>query len=144
MLVRPDAPIRRAPRPGLIPLVLIALAWAAAAGAKDERGLETVGPPAPLSAEQRAQLAAKQLARIRTVPPPAPVVKAPEIVTIGEPTGVAVKAAPKPASLPAGPVPLDASEVRALELLRITLPIDVLRAAGLAKPESHGSSGVQR
>jgi len=137
-------PIGTRCRLALLPLIVIAFARAADCSAKDETGSYTAGPPAPLSAEQRAQLEAKRLARMQGVTPAVSTTKVREIVTIGEPTGVAIKAAPTPGPIAAGPVPLDVAEVRALELLRITLPIEVLRAAGLVKPESRGSSGVQR
>jgi len=121
---------------------LLALAWAATAAAKEETGSATAGPPAPLSFEQRSKLAAKRLATLRGTPPSIPVVKAPDIVTIGEPTDVTLKPAPAAATAPTGPVPLDPATARALQLLRVTLPVDVLRALGLAKPASGTTQGA--
>jgi hypothetical protein len=119
---------------------LLALAWAATAAAKEETGSATAGPPVSLSSEQRSKLAAKRLATLRGTPPSISVVKAPDIVTIGEPTGVTLKPAPA-AAASTGPVPLDPATARALQLLRVTLPVDVLRALGLAKPVSGRTQG---
>jgi hypothetical protein len=139
MHARTNRPLRRHAFPLLS--ALLALVWAATTAAKEETGSATAGPPAPLSFEQRSKLAAKGLATLRGTPPSISVAKAPDIVTIGEPTGVTLKPAPAAATAATGPVPLDPSTAQALQLLRVMLPVDALRALGLAKPGSGETQG---
>lgn len=147
---------RSLPLASLMLILLACAALAAADGAAPtapSKGPDvvTVGPPAVLSAEQRARIEAKRALNLAPAlrPAPAGTEKRPSVVTAPPASNGASPAAPSRKPLPGipslGPAPAAAPapsdevllDEAAIEAVRAALGLDLSRAAGLVKsPES--------
>jgi hypothetical protein len=126
-------------KPHVVAVALLTLALAApgapARAEKDVKSVSTSGPPVALSAEQLAQIAAKQLQTTMAARPQAPVEKQTPVVTILSSNPGSGSLKPAGASATARPQTVD--EVRArlmtIDLVRAILGPSLSAQAGLVK-----------